>query len=422
MSILLGLAIVFCAGLAAAWLWLWLATRRTLLACPRVVPQGQMAGTAEAQPKVSVIVPARNEAGRVLGEAIASLARQDYPNLEIFVVDDDSEDGTGGLVEDMRRSHNRLRLLRAGPLPTGWMGKVYALERGRRAATGDWILATDADVIHHPASVRAGVEWAEQSGVDGLTLMPLVECKSFWERVALPVISWMMIISSPFEQVNQPGNETSLGCGSYLLVRRKALEAIGSYHSLRAQVNEDGWTMRLLKRRGDRIAAADGSGLVRTRLYTGLREIWDGFGKSMFGAMRFNGWRAALVVAEDLLLGPVTTLLAVVATAFWAKAALRGEATWLLLAWAGTAAIALGGQMATAALVLGRMHLPRSYALFAGLGHLVASAVLLGSMWRIETGAGIEWKGRRIYRQRSELEQARREQEAPSFSGTVEWL
>ncbi len=410
MNIFLSLAILCTAAMGVAWLWLFSATRRTLHACPRVLPLGASIRITDALPRVSIVVPARNEAGRVLAEAITSLREQKYSNLEILVVDDNSEDDTANLVQQMARGDGRLRLLRAEPPPPGWMGKVYALERGRRAAAGDWILTTDADVIHHPSSVRAGIEYAMSSGLDGLTLLPLIECKTAWERVALPIISWMMIISSPFEEVSKPGNETALGCGSYLLVRRQSLEAIGAYHSLRSQVNEDGWTMRLLKRHGFRIGAADGSALVRTRLYTSLREIWDGFGKSMFGAMRFNRWRASLVVVEDLLLGPVTTLVALMAVGFWAWATLRREAGWVPLVWVGTAAVALTAQMATAAMMLERMRQPRRYAILAGLGHLVASVVLLGSIGRIETGAGITWKGRRIYEQRNDIEQARKEQ------------
>lgn len=392
-------------GVAAAWLWLAVRTERTLRLAPRLGESAARPGQGE-WPEVSVLVPARNEAGRVLPAAVESLLAQDYPCYEVIVVDDNSTDDTWGLLSRLAAKDARLKVLPAGRTPQDWFGKVWALETARRAARGELLLASDADVIHAPHSIRAGVERLLGERLDAITLFPQIELDTFWERVVLPVISWMMIVSSPFERSNRAGDDTALGCGSYILMRRAAHDAMGGYAAVRRQVNEDGWTMRLLKRAGFRTLAGDGAAILRTRLYRTFREIWEGFGKSMFPAVGFDLVLGLEIVALDLLLGPVTFLAAVAGTVL----AVQG----FLFAWTWAAWAAWLAMMGTSALMLRRMHAPLVYALLAPLGHLGASLVLATSIWWIRSGRGVPWKARRIYPRRSaaQSEKAREREEA----------
>lgn len=376
-------------GLAAAWGYLFVRTRGALAAALR--PNADAAKSSETRPAVSVIVPARNEAGRVLETAVGSLLAQDYPALEIIVVDDNSTDATRAVLNELAARHpDRVCAIDAGPLPAGWLGKPWALEQGRRATRGELLLVTDADVIHSPPSLRAGMQLLEEQDLDALTLFPCVELLTFWERIVLPVIAWMMITSSPFDRANDPASDTVLGCGGYMLLHRRALDAIGGYAAVRGQVNEDGWTMRLLKRAGFRTAAGDGSALIRTRLYRSLGEIWAGFGKSMFAAVGFSVSRASQTFCWSWLLGPVTLVGALVALVGLASGG-------GFVPWHAAALAAATGMTLTALLFNRRMHAPARHALLAGLGHGVASLILLSSVWRIATGRGVEWKGRRVY-------------------------
>lgn len=383
------LFVVSCA-VALVWVYLFWRTRRALAAAVRPALDAQPA----ACPLVSILVAARNEADRALEAALNSLVAQDYAPLEIIVVDDNSTDTTPVRLAELAAAHPaRLRVLRGDEPPPGWLGKPYALEQARQAARGELLLATDADIIHHPASVRAGVALLEERRLDALTLFPRLELETFWERTVLPVIAWMMIVSSPFDRANDPASDVSLGCGSFVLVRRPALEALGGYAAVKQQVNEDGWTMRLLKRRGFRTAAGDGSAFLRTRLYRSLGEIWAGFGKSMFPAVNFSVARALWALAASWLLGPFA-LGAVLC-------ALLSAAAGNLRPWHAAAALAWMGMTATALLFLRQLSVPSAYALLAGVGHLLASLVLLQSTWKISTGRGVTWKGRRLYAARA---------------------
>lgn len=378
------LAMLSAVGLA--WVYLFRRTGHSLGAAVRPQPDAQPSRV----PPVSVLVPARDEADRELEAAIMSLVAQDYPQLEIIVVDDNSTDATPAILDRLAQAHpQRLRVLRAAEPPPGWLGKPHALERARRVACGELLLATDADVIHHPSLIRAGVALLEQGWLDALTLFPRVDLASFWERTVLPVIAWMMIVSSSFDRANDANSEISLGCGSFVLVRSRALEALGGYAAVRDRVNEDGWTMRLLKRHGFRTAAGDGSALLRTRLYRSLGEIWAGFGKSMFPALNFDIGRALRVVAAVWLLGPFTLGVAGAAVV----AAVRGS----FQPWQAAAGLAWAAMTATALVFLRRLRVPAAYALLAGVGHLVAGLVLAQSAWKISTGRGVTWKGRRLY-------------------------
>src|SRR6185437_8843238 len=135
----------------------------------------------------SVLAPARNEE-RSIGRCIESLARQDYPNLEILVLDDQSEDATAAIVEELARRYPAVRLLRGQPLPANWHGKAYACAQLARAARGDWLLFVDADTTHAPETVSTALEVALEQQADLLTMMPRVLEESVGEALMLPLV------------------------------------------------------------------------------------------------------------------------------------------------------------------------------------------------------------------------------------------
>ena len=132
---------------------------------------GRAGPAAEALPSVSVIVAARNEAVS-LAPALGSILASDYPRLEVVAVDDRSSDGTGAILDALAQRDPRLRVLRLTELPSGWLGKNRALQRGAEVAGGDWLLFTDADVRFAPAAIRSAVCFAERAGMDHVTALP----------------------------------------------------------------------------------------------------------------------------------------------------------------------------------------------------------------------------------------------------------
>lgn len=373
-----------------AWLFAAFLTARAL-ARQKPLPRLNDATLKRADaPLVSIIVPCRNEAGRVLGASIGSMLAQDYGNFEIIAVDDRSTDETAEILRELAAADARLHVLEGEEPPPGWIGKPYALEQARRRARGEWILATDADMIFAPEAVREAVAHARKNGYDALSFVPRVDCLSFWERLFMPVFGWAVMMRLPLDRVNDPRRKEAIAAGGFFLIRREVLERVGGYNAVRAEVAEDLRMAELLKRTGARFRLEYAPHLVRTRMQTDLRGIWEGFSKNLFAGVGFRPlWGAfnvllvyLLAVMPALLAGVVPTLIGV--SGPW-------RAVWVasLGAWAVQTAIFV--------LVNRRSGVPAIYALAAPLGFALFGAILLNSTLRIASGRGVTWKGRKLY-------------------------
>ena len=139
-------------------------------------------------PRVSILVPARNEE-RTIAACVQSLLSQDYPDFEILVLDDASEDRTGALVRQFEKDP-RLRTLRGTPLPAGWLGKPWACHQLAQAASGEVLLFTDADTVHHPKMLGDAVAALQAERVDLLSALPRLRLATWSERLVLPILLW----------------------------------------------------------------------------------------------------------------------------------------------------------------------------------------------------------------------------------------
>ena len=152
---------------------------------PPLVPLERPA--PEIKEKVSVIIPARNEEKNI-ARCLFHLLKQSYTNIEIIIVDDRSSDRTGHLLENFKKlSQFPMKVIRIEKLPPGWTGKNHAMFAASKAATGSWLLFTDADTTHSAASVSTALSTAVQNKIDFLTLAPETECRSFWEKTVQPL-------------------------------------------------------------------------------------------------------------------------------------------------------------------------------------------------------------------------------------------
>jgi cellulose synthase/poly-beta-1,6-N-acetylglucosamine synthase-like glycosyltransferase len=165
-------------------------------------------------PRVSVLIPARNEV-RKIEEGLASVLSQDYPNLEIIVLDDRADDGTGDILSRMKSRHPGLKVLRISELPAGWIGKNYALSCGTGRATGDLLLFTDADVVMNTSTVRKAVGYLLENRLDHLTLTPDIRIPASHSQ------SWWVCLAFCLACLSNPG-------------RSRIPEAVGSWESGRS--------------------------------------------------------------------------------------------------------------------------------------------------------------------------------------------
>ncbi|HEV2237465.1 MAG TPA: glycosyltransferase, partial [Ktedonobacterales bacterium] len=231
-------------------------------------------------PLVSIIVPARNEAANIEA-CVTSLLRQDYPHVEVIVVDDGSTDATPELLAALGRAHPagaRLRTLRVTALPPGWAGKPHALHVGAQDAHGTWLLFSDADTVHAPGALSAALAKAHALRADLFSLMTAQDLPDFWNRVLMPIAFMGISAQYPARQVNDPRKPLAIANGQYILIRRAAYDAVGGYASprLRASVVDDRDLAAEVKRTGRKIVLADGRAQVRTRMYRNLAGHWHG--------------------------------------------------------------------------------------------------------------------------------------------------
>ena len=239
---------------------------------------------------VSVIVPARDEAGRVLTQSIGSLLDQNYQCLEVIVVDDRSTDDTLKILQEISLSKNgdRLRIVEGRELPPDWLGKPHALQQGYEVAIGELILTTDADIIFHPDAIRTAVSYISDNEIDVLSLVPRLELKTFWEKVFMPVFGWFCLLAMPLYKVNDPKSKETIGVGNFFLLDRNSIETIGGFAAVKSDVAEDLRLAELVKQKGLRLRVETAPDLIWTRMYSGVGEIWDGFTKNLFSALKFS--------------------------------------------------------------------------------------------------------------------------------------
>jgi glycosyltransferase involved in cell wall biosynthesis len=261
---------------------------------PRLDPAPPTA-SPDASPRVSVVIAARNEE-LDLPATLDSLLAQDYPNLEVIVVEDGSTDRTGEVID--ARSP-RVRRVNPPPLPEGWVGKNWACWSGAQAATGDWFLFEDADVRTHTAAVRTALEWAQREHADLVSIGPAVDMRSFWERLVLPFYIQVVLTYFRAPHVNRSRSKTAMANGQFWLTPRSVYYEVGGHEAVRSVVLEDVAIARRYRASGRALRFAWAPVLAQTRMYRNRPEMFEGLLKNVhgtaFSAPRLVGSIAGLV-------------------------------------------------------------------------------------------------------------------------------
>jgi chlorobactene glucosyltransferase len=239
-------------------------------------------------PKVSILVPARDEQKNIKA-CILSLLAQDYPSFEVLALDDQSNDLTLSILEQIASSHPGLKVLAGRPLPEGWMGKSWACAQLSRQASGDLLFFTDADTHHQPLMLRTIVTALLGEGADLLTGFPRQEVHSWGERLLVPFFSWVSFCFTPLGlayRLRLP--VLSNAVGQMMLFRRPAYDRIGGHERVGSSIIEDLLLARRIKAAGLRWRVLHGTDLVACRMYSGSWEAYDGFSKNLFAAFDFR--------------------------------------------------------------------------------------------------------------------------------------
>ena len=288
-------------------------------------------------PRVTAIVPARNEAASI-AQVVSALAQQDYPgDFSVIVVDDHSEDATAELARKAATESSaasRVQVISAPHLDPGWTGKLWALNAGiascsagnpacatvatspensplsASAAFPEFFWFTDADVVHSPDTLRRLVSRAQQDALDLTSLMVLLESRTFAERLLIPAFLYFFLMLYPPNWIANPRAKTAGAAGGCVLLRREALERIGGLAAIRSEIIDDCSLARAVKRSGGKIWM----GLTRAsrslRSYSGFAEIRDVIARTAFTQLHYS----ALQLLGTLLGLTVTFLLPVALT------------------------------------------------------------------------------------------------------------
>ncbi len=253
-------------------------------------------------PKLSIIVPARNEE-ETIEQALKTLLSLDYDNYEVIAVNDRSSDRTGEIMERVAVAHGStaarnvsLRVIHHTELPPGWLGKTHAMWTAANTATGDWLLFTDADVLFKPDSVRRALAYAESEPADHVVLFPRMIMKRVGEYMMIAFFQTMFMFGHRPWKVADPSTDDHMGVGAFNLVRRRVYEAVGTYQALRMEVLDDMKLGKVVKKSGFAQRNVFGGDLISIRWAHGAFGIVNNLTKNFFAVLSFQSWRVVLSV------------------------------------------------------------------------------------------------------------------------------
>lgn len=343
-------------------------------------------------PSLCFLVPARDEEENI-ERCIRSLLIQDYPSerLSVIIVDDGSTDRTAAIVGAIAEEDDRLRMVRAPPLPPGWKGKVNACCAGADAspANVEWLCFIDADVWASPLLASSAVTSALHFHADLLSLTPKHQLKSMAERLIIPCGFYILAFTSDLAEAQKPESHEVAATGQFMLIRRRAYDAVGGHAAVKTAICEDLELAKLMKRRGHRVLLLDCGGLLNTRMYDGWGTLWPGFAKNLT-EMLGGAPRTILIAALALAVAAASVLL----PAFYIFGCVNGSNGACL----GLAVASVGSTAAFALHIAGAVHfeIPFWYGLLFPAGYAAGALIALDSvLWRARRR--VVWKGR-VYR------------------------
>jgi glycosyltransferase involved in cell wall biosynthesis len=257
-------------------------------------------------PRVSIIVPARNEEENI-EQPLRQLLALDYDNYEVIAVDDRSTDRTGEIMDRIAASlivtkhqaakpqaHGRLKVIHIESLPSGWLGKAHAMWTAARQASGDWLLFTDADVLFKPQSLRRALAYAELEQADHLVLFPRMIMKRPGERMMIAFFQTLFVFGHRPWKVADPKSRDHMGVGAFNLIKRSVYDAIGTYQALRFEVLDDMKLGKVVKNAGYKQRVAFGEDLISIRWAKGAMGVVSNLTKNFFAILSFQWWRALI--------------------------------------------------------------------------------------------------------------------------------
>jgi glycosyltransferase involved in cell wall biosynthesis len=371
-------------GICGAWIYLIKSMIKTFTLTPYL---DKFENTNDSTPKVSIILPARNEE-KYLAKCLDSLIEQDYKNYEIIVIDDSSEDSTGEIIANYSKKNSKIIHVSANSKPEGWMGKNWACMEGYRQATGELLLFTDADTKHSKQVISLSVSHLLSLQLDALSAIPRLLTFDFLTKVTLPMISTFLHTRFSAINVNDPKKKAAYFFGSFFIITKKTYEQVGMHEGVKHEIIEDGALGRKVKESGHKMRIVRGDDLIDAVWARDASTLWHALKRLMI---------PLYLQSEKIAVGSffaVLFLLFIPFPVFVIANILPMElmSTKILYASAGIASALIY----TGAIIEVKMGLKLKiiHALFAPLGGLVVTLGFLTGLIQAKGSSSVSWRGR----------------------------
>ena len=253
-------------------------------------------GIIKENPLISILIPASNEE-ECIKRCILSLTKQDYKNIEILVLDDNSTDNTAKIVQKLSKKYPNLKYYRGEPLKKGWLGKSYACHQLAKHARGKYIIFTDADTLHFPNSISSAVACLIRYKVDALSVFPMQIMVTMHERMMVPFGNYIILVLFPLDLIRRVKNAMfCTAIGQFMLFKKEVYKKIGGHGSIKGKVLEDVRISKQVKKSGYEFMICDGRSNLYCRMYRSFRDVVTGYSRVLFAAFDYNLFMMSMAV------------------------------------------------------------------------------------------------------------------------------
>ena len=339
------------------------------------------------KPKVSIILPARNEE-KFIDKCLVSLLNQDYDNYEIIAINDSSEDSTGDLIKKYAKKYSKIIPVDANPKPVGWVGKNWACMEGYKKATGELLLFTDSDTKHTNSVISLAVSHLLSLELDALTVIPRMLCLDLITKITLPMISTFLHTRFSALRVNDKSKNTGYFFGSFFIIKKTTYDSVGTHEGVRQELIEDGALGKKVKESGFKMRMVRGEHLIDAVWARDINTLWNALKRLM---VPFYLQNAKLAVASSI---GVLFLLFMSFPIFAYSVILFNDTTsslvLVVIAGIASALVYTGAILdATKGLDLGI-----KYALLAPIGGFVVAGGFFAGLIQAKSKDAVSWRGR----------------------------
>ncbi len=372
-------------GVSGAWIFLI----RSMLNSFRLTPYlDKFEKIKHDNPKVSIILPARNEE-EFLGKCLDTLIDQDYPNYEIIVIDDSSDDSTGKIISEYAKQNSKVIPVSARPKPDGWMGKNWACMEGYKKATGELLLFTDADTTHARNVISLAVSHLLSFNLDALTVIPKMVSIDFWTKITLPMLSTFLHTRFSAIRVNDPTKKTGYFFGSFFIIKQKTYEKVGTHEGVKQEIIEDGALGKKVKDSGHKMKMVRGEHLIDAIWARDKSTLWNALKRLMIPLyLQSHGIAVGIFFAVLFLLFMPFPILV--------------YSSILTFETLSNSMVLVSSLIASTMIYAGAvievkkaLQLKLIYSIFGPIGGLVVVLGFLGGLLQAKKDASVTWRGRK---------------------------